>query len=82
MMRPQEYLICRNYHDEENNLVGLDVEIGQEIAAILGVEARFEETSWDSILAGVDSGRFDIACNGVVIPNSGRRSTISPRPTS
>ena len=53
------------YHDEANNLVGLDVEIGQEIAAILGVEARFEETSWDSILAGVDSGRFDIACNGV-----------------
>ena len=53
------------YHDEENKLVGLDVEIGQEIAEILGVEARFEETSWDSILAGVDSGRFDIACNGV-----------------
>ena len=53
------------YHDESNALVGLDVEIGQEIAALLGVEARFEETSWDSILAGVDSGRFDIACNGV-----------------
>ena len=41
------------------------MEIGKEIAAILGVEARFEETNWDSILAGVDSGRFDIACNGV-----------------
>ena len=53
------------YHDESNALVGLDVEIGQEIAALLGVEARFEETSWDSILAGVDSGRFAIACNGV-----------------
>ena len=27
--------------------------------------AEFQETDWDSILAGVDSGRFDIACNGV-----------------
>jgi len=53
------------YHDEDNNLVGLDVELGQAIAEKLGVEARFEETGWDAILAGVDSGRFDIACNGV-----------------
>ena len=53
------------YHDESNQLVGLDVEIGAAIAAHLGVGARFEETNWDSILQGVDSGRFDLACNGV-----------------
>ena len=53
------------YHDEDNKLVGLDIEIGQAIADYIGVEARFEETNWDAILQGVDSGRFDIACNGV-----------------
>lgn len=53
------------YHDENNNLVGYDVEIGRAIAEYIGVEARFEETDWDSILAGVEGGRFDIACNGV-----------------
>ena len=53
------------YHDENDELVGLDVEIGKLIAQGLGVEAKFEETTWDSILAGVQSGRFDIACNGV-----------------
>lgn len=53
------------YHNEANELVGLDVEMGAAIAQLLGVEARFEETQWDSILQGVDSGRFDIACNGV-----------------
>lgn len=53
------------YHDEAGTLTGLDVAIGKKIAEKLGVEARFEETDWDSILAGVDSGRFDIACNGV-----------------
>lgn len=53
------------YHDESGELVGFEVEVGKEIAAYLGVEAKFEETAWDSILAGVESGRFDIACNGV-----------------
>lgn len=53
------------YHDEKDQLTGLDVELGQLIAQGLGVTADFQETDWDSILAGVDSGRFDIACNGV-----------------
>lgn len=41
------------YHDESGELVGLDIEIGKLIAEGLGVEAKFEETNWDSILAGV-----------------------------
>ena len=54
------------YHDPDTGeLVGLDVEIGTAIAEYLGVEAEFQETTWDSILAGVEAGRFDIACNGV-----------------
>lgn len=53
------------YHDENDELVGLDVEIGKMIAEGLGVEARFMEAAWDSLLVGVDTGRFDIVCNGV-----------------
>ncbi len=53
------------YHDETGALTGFDVEVGTLIAEGLGVEPEFVETAWDGILAGVDSGRFDIACNGV-----------------
>ena len=53
------------YHDKDDKLVGLDIEIGTLIAEGLGVKADFQETDWDAILAGVDSGRFDMACNGV-----------------
>ena len=53
------------YHDESGELMGLDIEIARLIAEGLGVEARFEEPVWDAILPGVDSGRYDIACNGV-----------------
>ncbi len=53
------------YHDESNALVGYDVEVGQKIAEILGVKAKFVEDDWDGIFAGIDAGRYDIACNGV-----------------
>ena len=53
------------YHDADNKLTGFDVEVGELVAAGLGVKADFKETAWDGILAGVDSGRFDMACNGV-----------------
>lgn len=53
------------YHDGNDVLTGFDVEMARLIAQKLGVEVEFFETDWDSILAGVDSGRFDIACNGV-----------------
>ena len=51
--------------DTEGNFLGLDVEIGTRIAHELGVEPQFMKADWDALLAGVDSGRFDIICNGV-----------------
>lgn len=55
------------YHDEEDNLVGYDVEVAQQIAEKLGVKATFVEGEWDGLLAGIDSGRYDIMVNGVDI---------------
>ena len=53
------------YHDEADKLVGYDVEIGEIIAEKLGVKVNFVESGWDSLLAGVESGRFDMIINGV-----------------
>ena len=54
------------YHDEETNeLVGFDVELGKMIADKLGVKVEYKETDWDSILAGVQSGSFDLGINGI-----------------
>ncbi len=55
------------YHDETDKLVGYDTEIGQLIAQKLGVEAKFEEGAWDGLLAGLETGRYDIMINGVDI---------------
>lgn len=53
------------YHDESGALVGFDVEVAKAVAAKLGVEVKFEEGEWDGLLAGVESGRYDIMVNGV-----------------
>lgn len=55
------------YHDENDNLVGYDVEVATKIAEKLGVEPQFIEGEWDGLLAGLDAGRYDIMVNGVDI---------------
>ena len=55
------------YHDEAGELVGYDVEVAQAVAEELGVKVSFAESGWDSLLAGLESGRYDIIVNGVEI---------------
>ncbi|KQX46697.1 amino acid ABC transporter substrate-binding protein [Paenibacillus sp. Root444D2] len=55
------------YHDKDGKLTGFDVEIAQEIAKKMGVQAEFIETKWDGMFAGLDSKRFDIVVNEVSI---------------
>ncbi len=54
-----------SYHDEDDNLVGFDADVARAIAAELGVEVTFVEGDWDSLLAGLDAGRYDLVVNGV-----------------
>lgn len=55
------------YHDDSGELTGLDIELGKALAEKLGVEAEFQEAAWDSLLIGIDSGRFDTVINSVSI---------------
>lgn len=56
-----------SYHDENGKLVGFDVEVAEKIAEKLGVRAEFVESKWDSLFAGMDSGRIDIVVNEVEV---------------
>lgn len=69
------------YHDEKTNeLTGFDVELGRLIAEALGVEAVFEETDYDSILAGVESGRYDLGINGITYTDERAKSYNFSKP--
>lgn len=53
------------YHDDSGQLVGFEKEIGDLIAQDLGVEPQYVETQWDSLIAGVDAGRYDVIINNI-----------------
>ncbi|WP_165063378.1 amino acid ABC transporter substrate-binding protein [Marisediminicola senii] len=55
------------HEDGTGDLTGYDVEIITAVADELGVEAQFEETQWDAIFAGLESGRFAVIANQVSI---------------
>ena len=54
-----------SYHDEDDNLVGYDVEVAQNIADRLGVEANITEGAWDGLLTGLSTGVYDVVVNGI-----------------
>ena len=54
-----------SFHDDADQLVGFDVEVAQNIAEILGVEADIIEAPWDGLFAGETAGTYDIVVNGV-----------------
>lgn len=55
------------YHDENDNLVGYDIEVANGIAEHLGVKAEFIEGEWDGLFAGLNASRYDIVANGVEV---------------
>lgn len=55
------------YHDQSGKLVGFDVEIGEAVAAKLGVKPEFVEGKWDGLIAGLDAKRYDTVINQVGI---------------
>ncbi|MBL0371036.1 amino acid ABC transporter substrate-binding protein [Rhizobium sp. KVB221] len=55
------------YHDQSGKLVGFDVEIGEAVAAKLGVKPEFLEGKWDGLIAGLDANRYDAVINQVGI---------------
>lgn len=62
------------YHDSSGNLVGFEKEIADLVAADLGVQAQYVETQWDSLIAGVDAGRYDIVINNVAATDERKKS--------
>jgi polar amino acid transport system substrate-binding protein len=45
--------------DGSNQIIGMDVDLGNAIGRALGVQVEFVNASFDGILAGIQAGRYD-----------------------
>ncbi len=50
-----------------DTIVGIDAEIAAEVASRLGLELEIQDVEFDSIIAGVQSGKYDIGCAGMTV---------------
>ena len=55
------------FKDEQNKIVGFDVDLAKEAAKRLGTEVEFKAIDWNSKEAELKSGRIDIIWNGLDI---------------
>ncbi|MDR0916878.1 MAG: ABC transporter substrate-binding protein [Oscillospiraceae bacterium] len=55
------------YDDDGVTPIGLDIELAQEIAKLLGLKVEFVDTGFDGILAGIDAGKYDISMSSLTI---------------
>lgn len=66
---PQSYL------DDNNEIVGFDIDVSREIAKRLGVEVSFETPDWATLTGGRWQGRYDLGV-GSVTPTKARAQGI------
>lgn len=63
------------YH-EGDEIVGIDAEVADLIAAELGMTLEIEDMAFDSVLAAVQSGKADIAMAGITVTED-RKMVVS-----
>jgi polar amino acid transport system substrate-binding protein len=65
-MATNAYFQPYEYH-EGDAIVGIDPEIAKAVADKLGLELVIEDVEFDSIIAGVQAGKYDIGCAGMTV---------------
>ena len=50
---------------KNGKLTGFEVDLGKAVAKKMGLKAKFVPTKWDSLVAGLGSGKFDVVMNNI-----------------
>jgi polar amino acid transport system substrate-binding protein len=62
------------FRDSKNNLVGFDVDLGNEIGKKIGVETEYTTTDFNGILLALTSSKFNIILSGMSITEKRKES--------
>ena len=63
-------------YKEGEGFAGIDIEIAQAIAEKLGMELEITDIAFDSVIAGVVTGKYDIGLSGITATDE-RRQTVN-----
>ena len=68
------------FKDEQNQIIGFDVDLAKEAAKRLGTEVEFKAIDWNSKEAELKSGRIDIIWNGLDITPERQQNMLFSKP--
>ncbi|WP_024833206.1 amino acid ABC transporter substrate-binding protein [Ruminiclostridium josui] len=68
------------FRDEDNNIVGYDIDLAKEVAARLGVKLTLQPINWDSKDQELNTGNIDCIWNGFSISEKRKQNILFSDP--
>lgn len=68
------------FRDEDNNIVGYDIDLAKEVAARLGVEFKAQPIDWSAKEMELTTGKIDCIWNGFTITDERKESLSMTKP--
>lgn len=68
------------FRDENNNIVGYDIDLAKEVASRLGVQFKAQPIDWDSKEQELSTGKIDCIWNGFTVTEERRKSLSVTKP--
>lgn len=68
------------FRDEQNTLVGFDIDLAREAARRLGAEVRFKPIDWNAKEAELNGKRVDVLWNGLTITEARKEKILFTTP--
>ena len=62
--------------DPDGNVFGIEVEIMELICKELGVELEIKQMSFDSVLPGIQAGKYDVGVSGISVTPAREKNTL------
>ena len=69
--QPMSYL-----DPESGKYLGFDTELAEDLAAALGVELQYVETSWPTLMEDTLAGKFDLAICGITVTEARQEQAL------
>jgi len=68
------------FRDQQNQIVGFDMDLMEAICAELGMKFQPVDTAWDGIIPGLLNGKYDLIVSGMTITEERAKSVLFSAP--
>lgn len=68
------------YRDDNNKIVGFDVDAAEEVGKRMGVEIVWQPTAWDGVILSLNAKKFDCIWNGMTITEERAKKVAFSKP--